>query len=78
MQVQLQALAANWENHRGGPARERTGPEPLRRTDNDLDFDAKDHHDQQQEEQISSHVCASSDEPAGPIPRRLLNSHCQT
>lgn len=40
----------------------------LRRTDNDLDFDAKDHHDQQQEEQIADHVCTSSEEPAGPFP----------
>lgn len=56
----------------------RTGPEPLRRTDYDLDFDAKDHHVQPQEQQTADHVCASSEEPAGTIPagfRILTGNH---
>jgi hypothetical protein len=53
--------AETYYYHRRGLARERTSPKPLRRTDNDLDFYAKDHDDKQQEKKITYHVFNSGD-----------------
>ena len=40
----------------GRPTRDRAGPFPLLPTDGELDFDAKHHHDQQQEKEMCHHL----------------------
>jgi hypothetical protein len=57
----IRAYAETYHYHRGELARERTSPKPLRRTDYDLDFYAKDHDDKQQEKKITNHVFNSGD-----------------
>ena len=56
------AVAPRYCSHpiaRGRPVHAWTGPDPLPPIDDDLDFDAKYHHDQKQENKMARHLITS-------------------